>query len=428
MKKKTDVVVVGGGLGGLVVAVMLARGGRKVTLLEKSRHLGGRAHTTEVEGYRFNLGPHALYLGGAAVRVVESLAVPMQGGCPRGEGSFALKNGHLHSMPAGAVSLLMTDLLGAAGKLEFGRVMTGLSRVDAETLGGRSLREWLDEHVTRAEVREVVAAFFRVSTYCADANALAADVAVAQFQLARKGVRYLDGGWSELVKALAGKAKEAGVEVVGSARVESVVREEGATQARVRGVQLADGTEYEAEAVVVTGAPRDVSALLPGDEVVAGWEAEVKPVKAASLEVGLSKLPRPRALFALGVDRPWYASVHSAWAKLAPEGGAMVHVAKYLGGGETEASEGELEGVLDVLQPGWREQVVTKRFLPGLTVMNALPTKSLERRPGPRVEHVRGLYVVGDWVGSEGLLADATLASAETVWRLLSTEAGARAA
>lgn len=106
----------------------------------------------------------------------------------------------------------------------------------------------------------------------------------------------------------------------------------------------------------------------------------------------------------------------------------MVHVAKYLGGVEESADEAELEGVLDVLQPGWREHVVTKRFLPGLTVMNALPTTSLEKRPGPRVEHVRGLYVVGDWVGGEGMLVDASLASAEAVSRLLSTEAGARAA
>ncbi|AKI99226.1 phytoene dehydrogenase-like protein [Archangium gephyra] len=430
MKKKTDVVVVGGGLGGLAVAVMLARGGRKVTLLEKSKHLGGRAHTTEVEGYHFNLGPHALYLGGAAARVLGKLGVPMPGRSP-GEGSYALRGGRLHPIPAGAVSLLMTDLLGAAGKLELGRVMTGLMKTDAGALEGRSVSEWLDEHVTRKEVREVVEAFFRVSTYCADMSAMAADVAVEQFQLARKGVRYLDGGWSELVRALAGMAREAGVEVVGSAKVESVEsveREAGAEPGRVRGVRLADGTEYEAEAVVVAGGPRDVAALLPGDEGVAGWVAESRPVKAATLDVGLSTLPKPRALFALGMDRPWYVSVHSAFAKLAPEGGAMVHVAKYLGGAEETADEAELEGVLDVLQPGWREHVVTKRFLPGLTVMNALPARSLEKRPGPRVEHVRGLYVVGDWVGGEGLLVDASLASAETVSRLLSTEAGARAA
>ncbi len=430
MKKTTDVAVVGGGLGGLAVAALLARGGRKVTLFEKSRHLGGRAQTTEVEGYQFNLGPHALYLGGAAARVLGRLGVPLRGRGPRGEGSLMLRGGRLHALPAGAVSLLMTDLLGAAGKLELMRVMTGLMKVDASRLEGTSLREWLEAHVSRSEVREVVEAIFRLSTYCADAGALGADAAVSQYQVARAGVRYLDGGWKELVNGLAEVARSAGVEVVTSARVETVERDTGAGLARVRGLRLADGTEYETGAVVVAGAPKDVAGLFPGDEVLAGWAAEAVPVKAASLEVGLSRLPKPGALFALGVDGPWYASVHSAWARLAPEGGVLVHVAKYLGGGDTEASERELEEVLERLQPGWREHVVTRRYLPGLTVMNALPTKEkgLAGRPGPGVEHVKGLYVVGDWVGREGMLVDASLASAETVSRVLLSEAGARAA
>ena len=40
------------------------------------------------------------------------------------------------------------------------------------------------------------------------------------------------------------------------------------------------------------------------------------------LDVALSSLPDKDALFALGVDRPLYFSVHSAYAKLAPNGGA----------------------------------------------------------------------------------------------------------
>jgi hypothetical protein len=50
------------------------------------------------------------------------------------------------------------------------------------------------------------------------------------------------------------------------------------------------------------------------------------------LDVVLSSLPDKDTLFAVGVDRPLYYSVHSAYAKLAPpEGGALIHVAKYLG-------------------------------------------------------------------------------------------------
>ena len=45
----------------------------------------------------------------------------------------------------------------------------------------------------------------------------------------------------------------------------------------------------------------------------------------------LGSLPDKDALFALGIDSPLYFSVHCAYAKLAPEGGALIHVSKYLG-------------------------------------------------------------------------------------------------
>lgn len=51
------VVVVGGGVGGLATAALLARGGAQVTLLERHDRLGGRAGTWEQDGFRFDTGP-----------------------------------------------------------------------------------------------------------------------------------------------------------------------------------------------------------------------------------------------------------------------------------------------------------------------------------------------------------------------------------
>jgi len=51
------VVVVGGGIGALATAALLARGGAQVTLLERGERLGGRVGTLELDGFRFDTGP-----------------------------------------------------------------------------------------------------------------------------------------------------------------------------------------------------------------------------------------------------------------------------------------------------------------------------------------------------------------------------------
>jgi len=144
------------------------------------------------------------------------------------------------------------------------------------------------------------------------------------------------------------------------------------------------------------------------------------------LDVALSSLPDKETLFALGVDRPLYFSVHSAYAKLAPNGGALIHVAKYLGTSiepKPREDQPELEEFLDLLQPGWRQVLVKKRPLPNMVVSNALVTAAnggFGGRPDPRI--AENLYIVGDWVGKEGLVSNASVASAKHAAQLILNE------
>ena len=116
-------------------------------------------------------------------------------------------------------------------------------------------------------------------------------------------------------------------------------------------------------------------------------------------------------LSALGIDQPLYYSVHSAYAQLTPSGGALIHAAKY---GGDPAAEPELEKLLDDMQPGWRDVVVHRRFLPQMTVSNAIaePARDGAARRPPASTPIRGLYLAGDWVGDDGILSDAALSSA----------------
>jgi phytoene dehydrogenase-like protein len=419
----TDVAVVGGGLAGLAAATYLARAGRSVTLFEKSRTIGGRATTHAKGDFRFNIGPHAVYRGGAGITILKELGVQFSGGVPSASGGYAVENGVKHALPGGFVSLVTTGLLRLPGKFETARLLGSLQKIDTSTLQHMTARHWLDSTIRQPDVRRLVEALFRVSTYTNSPGRLSAGMAVDQLQLALgSNVLYLDGGWQTLVDGLRRGAEAAGVRIMPGVRVESVE-----CDAAVNGVRLADGTMHSTGTVVIAAGPSEAAALVPDGKnvMVQEWAEAATPIKAACLDIALSKLPQPRATFALGIDQPFYLSVHSAVAKLAPAGGATIHVAKYLDPDvptDPKSDERQLEDLLDCVQPGWRELVVERRFLPNMVVYNALVTAAAggwAGRPGPAVPNIANLYVVGDWVGSEGLLADASLSSAKQAAQLI---------
>jgi hypothetical protein len=85
------------------------------------------------------------------------------------------------------------------------------------------------------------------------------------------------------------------------------------------------------------------------------------------------------------------------------------------GGAGARERRAELEGLVDQIQPGWRNELVTARFQRRLVVAHALPTAAtggLAGRPPVAVTDRAGVFLAGDWVGATGHLADAVIASA----------------
>jgi phytoene dehydrogenase-like protein len=226
-------------------------------------------------------------------------------------------------------------------------------------------------------------------------------------------VAYLDGGWQTLVDSLAAAAGAAGARIQTAARVSCAAPEAGGWTVHVEG-----GTSLASRSVVLATGPAAARSLVPSD-ALAVWAGRAVPLKAACLDVALTRLPNENAAFALGLDRPLYLSVHSRTARLAPEGSALVCTMKYLTPGEVTdpaRDEAELEAWLDRLQPGWRDVLVERRWLPSMITANALSDAArggVRARPGPAIPDAPGAFVVGDWVGPEGMLLDASLASAE---------------
>jgi len=420
MKRENEahVFVVGGGLAGLTASICAARTGAQVTLLEQSGHLGGRARTDCKDGFYTNLGPHALYRGGPGMRILKELGVHPTGGMPKTSGQYAVKRGAKHTFPIGMFSMLTTGLFDLAAKLEAARLLASFAKIDASRAAGLTLREWVEQAISHPDVREFMLAVFRLSTYTNAPDLMSAGAAIQQLKTAvQASVLYIDEGWQTLVDALTQKAREAGVDIRVGAKVDSIERD---GRGCVSGICLDSGGSHKTSTVIVAATPRAALDLVEGGDSssLKRWAEGAVPGRAACLDVALATLPRPKAMFALGVDAPLYLSVHSASARLAPDGEAMIHLGKYLAPSVSgsDSAESELEGLMDLIQPGWRTEVVFKRFLPELTVYNAIPLASrggFEGRPGPEVAEVPGLFVAGDWVGPEGLLADATVASAK---------------
>lgn len=413
-----DVIVAGGGIAGLTAAALAARGGARTVLVEQSGSVGGRARSTTLpQGHVLNIGPHALYNGGGGRAVLESLGVDIQGAIPPPRG-LAQVDGKLAPLPTTGDGFARASWLGLRGRMQAAKAMGQMLRPDHKAgLADVAFGTWMDATVSDPAARALVAASMRVATYNAD-ESMSAGAAIRQIRLAfRPGVTYLDGGWQGLVDGLGRAASAAGARVVTDAGPARPQR--SAAGWTVAGRQQ---TCTAPTVVVAVGDPSRVSDAV-GQHLAPGVRRRIqqlRPVRAAVLDLALDHLPVPAHTFVLGIDQPTYLSVHSATAEVAPARGAVVHLARYLGEGPARASahRDELEELMDLVQPGWRDHVVKARFLPDIAVTHdVVPAAAGGLAGRVAVEQGDGLFLTGDWVGRQGLLADASILSATAAAR-----------
>ena len=397
--------IVGGGIAGLIAAVELGRAGANVRLFEAAADLGGRARTRHVDGFSLNQGPHALYRAGAFKRELDRLGIPYSGQRALSGTRQAIWQGRLHDLPTSAGTLAMTSLFRIRDKLAFARVFKAIN--DGAT-GEGAFAHWLDAQKLSPVVRASLEALGRLTGYTNGSAEISAAAILDQIRIGLAGTLYLDGGWSMLANGLANAAREAGAELNTGARVERLL-----VEGRRSRLVMADGAEAVADATILALGPHEAAALAPAIGSLAVEAREAMPVRANALDLALSRIPDGAYDFALGIDGPFYLSLHSRSAKLAPAGGAVVHVAKYLPVGEMPERDAiaELEGVADLVMPGWRAFEVRRQELRGMNVSQGL-SRWDRARPDVALGDAPGVFIAGDWVGREGMIADAAAASA----------------
>jgi len=100
-----------------------------------------------------------------------------------------------------------------------------------------------------------------------------------------------------------------------------------------------------------------------------------------------------------------------------PFSGGMPNVGGYVvNKGQTYRLPAGMLSLISTKALTWRAKFVEKRFLPNMLVSNRLVTATqsgLTGRPTPAIPNHPNLFIAGDWVGQQGLLADAAFASAK---------------
>jgi phytoene desaturase len=123
MRKAQKVVIVGAGPGGLAAAILLAKSGVDVTIVERRSAIGGRTSTIEREGFKFDTGP-TFFLYPRVLREIFSAAgrdldaeVPMERLDPQyrlvfGAGGELLATPNLERMEQAIAALCPRDAAG----------------------------------------------------------------------------------------------------------------------------------------------------------------------------------------------------------------------------------------------------------------------------------------------------------------------------
>ncbi len=401
-----DIVVVGAGIAGLVAALTAAESGASVVLLD-AQTPGGRARTTDRDGYHYNVGPHALYLAGHLRPFLASRNMDPAGGMPDTKHVRLLRDGRLWPITFNALDIARTKLLSPRSRVRTLSLMARIPKMDVEQFVGTTWRDWLGNEPD--DVAGLLEMFVRTGTYVNAPDDFDAGAALIQFQAALRGVRYIDGGWRTIVDGLVARIRACGGRVSSGRTVLSVEVDGDAL------VTTAEGT-VRAGAVVLAGLSPDAVERITAASIAGRGDAGAA-VHASVLDIALDRA-HPGLVF--GIDEPLYLSPHGPTARVNPDGAGLVTVMRYTPDAEVDgptATQVRERLTTFATRAGIApERIVHERYLHRLVVANSFPAASgggLRGRPGVAALGVPDVFLAGDWVGSTHQLADAASASGE---------------
>jgi phytoene desaturase len=326
--KQKHAVIIGGGLGGLAVALRLAARGWLITVCEQGASFGGKMNFWSERGFRFDTGPSLITMpwifselfSAAGSRIEDHLEViPVQ---PISEYIYpdGTRFTYTASIPAWLETVRQLEPQDVDGFLRFIKLGSQLFEISKDTFLRRRPLDWprfTDSRILKhlplrhgwGNYHKTVVAHFksphlqqlfdRYPTYVGSSPYKSpATLAVIPYIEYAFGGWYIKGGLYLLIESLIELAKQAGIELLLESRVDRI---EHANQ-KVTGVRLADRRYLKADVAVMNGDASYVRQMLNGHP---GWTARGSGLSLK--ERSLSGL-----VFLLGVGHTMPALHHHA--------------------------------------------------------------------------------------------------------------------
>ncbi|MHB8514133.1 MAG: phytoene desaturase family protein [Dehalococcoidia bacterium] len=420
----SDVVIIGGGVSGLAAGALLAKAGRRVTVLEKGNQAGGRAYTYEDRGFTLNYGPHAVYRpqSGVLGDVLRRLGVlDFSYGYAQPTRSYWADGDRFGAVGARPHEALLTPLFPLTSRLRLPLLMAAIRFAKPDALGDQTYGDWVDAHISDARLRRFAVALGTVNTYTRPSRALSARFLLGHLQrnlFAKDYVGYMSGGWRTMYDAFIGVLRANGGALVTGAHVRRLEIGGGRAIAAIT-----PDARYEAASFISTLPPQDAPSIAEDGSPLAeeiARSSRVEDVRALCMDLGFSHRLRTDLSYIFDIERDLYYSLHSeVTPDLAPAGAQLMHAMAYLAPEEADderllaARRAALEAGLDRWFPGWRDALVVERTLPCVRVTSLRQTPAQRAMRVPlRSSAAPNLYFAGDARDIEGNLTEICLKSA----------------
>ncbi|MFE7805079.1 NAD(P)-binding protein [Streptomyces sp. NPDC057430] len=369
---RNHITVVGGGFAGLTAAITAAESGAAVTLHEAHHTLGGRARTADGP-YRTNEGPHALYRKGPHWTWLAQRGLI----------------GPLAQIPPLEAARFRFHLGGALRRTPpLGFLRHTLRTADRAPVDTDFLT-WATR-IAGPEAARQAAAYSGVALFHHDPGALSARFVQERLHRAAAlppEARYIRGGWGRLVERMAAYAREAGVRIETSSRLDAL--------------PPADGP-------VVVATSLAAAARLLGEPDLGGESG-----RTVLFDLAL-RHRKGDPFIVSDLDAPgWIERFTAQDPSLAPAGEELIQAQLPIAPGESKADGvAHAERLLDLGFPGWRERTVWRREAVSGGRTGAVDRPGTTWRDRPAIDRGDGVYLAGDEVAAPGVLSEVSFTSA----------------